>query len=140
MPCGDPALVVSSGVRRQRVGERLLGFGRGDLVEAGDGHEPSCGAGRLELSQRHFLYTLPNSPSIFWPSPSVTMAFFQLAVWPTGPMRRRLRRLLPRIETVLTSLTLIPWASYWSSRAVLISVLLSDFATLNVYRPCVYSW
>src|SRR5260370_13607578 len=86
------------------------------------------------------VYTLPNSPSIFWPSPSVTMAFFQLAVWPTGPMRRRLRRLLPRIETVLTSLTLIPWASYWSSSAFLISVLLADFATLNAYRPWAYSW
>src|SRR5260370_2737770 len=61
MPCGDPPLVVSSGVRRQRLGERLLGFARCDLVKAGDGHEPSSGAGRLELSQRHFLYA-PEQP------------------------------------------------------------------------------
>src|SRR4029077_19817654 len=136
--CGDPALVVSSGVRGQRLGERLLGLARRDLVEAGDGHEPSSGAGRLEFSKWH--QTLPKSPSIFWPSPSVTMAFFQPAVWPTGPIRRRLRRVLPRMDTVFTSLTLIPWDSYWSSRAFLISVLVADFATLNVYRPCVYSW
>src|SRR5712692_11935033 len=61
MPCGDPPLVVSSGVRRQRLGERLLRFAHRDLVEAGDGHEPSSGAGRLEFSQRHFLYA-PEQP------------------------------------------------------------------------------
>src|SRR6266851_9590564 len=67
------------------------------------------------------------------------MAFFQPEVWPTAPIRRRLRRFLPRMVTVLTSLTRMPWASYWSSRAFLISVLVAVRATLNVYRPWVYS-
>src|SRR6266849_976341 len=53
-----------------------------------------------------FLYTLPKRPSIFWPSPSVTMAFFQADVCPTEPLRRGLRLVLPRRATVLTSLTL----------------------------------
>src|SRR5713101_4684579 len=67
------------------------------------------------------------------------MAFFQADVCPTEPMRRGLRLVLPRMVTVLTSLTRMPWASYWSSRAFLISVLVAVRATLNVYRPCVYS-
>src|SRR5256885_16027372 len=43
------------------------------------------------------VYTLPKRPSIFWPSPRVTMAFFHSVVRPTGPMRRQLRRFLPRL-------------------------------------------
>src|SRR5712691_9520643 len=85
-----------------------------------------------------FFYTLPNKPSIFWPSPSVTMAFFQAEVWPTGPMRRRLRLVLPRMLTVLTSLTRMPWASYCSSTDLRLPVLVAARAPLNVYRPCVY--
>src|SRR5258708_13157984 len=48
-------------MRRQWLGQRVFGFACGDLVEAGDGHEPSSGAGRLELSQWHFLYA-PEEP------------------------------------------------------------------------------
>src|SRR2546421_636776 len=109
-----------------------------DLVEAGDGHEASAWTGGLELSDRH-PYTLPNRPSIFWPSPSLTMAFFQSVVRPTfpEPVRRKLRRFLPRMVTVLISRTLMFWASYCSSRAFLISVLLAVDETLKVYRPCV---
>src|SRR6266571_4183425 len=73
---GDAALVVAAGVRRQRLHKALLGRVGRDLVEARDGHEAAPGAGRLELSNWHLGYTLPNSPSIFWPSPSVTIAFF----------------------------------------------------------------
>src|SRR5207302_6826293 len=115
----DPALVVAPRVGGQRLEKRLLGLGRRDLFETRDRHEAASGAGGLELSNRH--QTLPNSPSIFWPSPSLTIAFFQSVVRPTWPepMRRKLRRFLPRIVTVLISLTWMPCDSYCSSSAFL---------------------
>src|SRR4029077_16604640 len=51
----DAALVVSSGMRRDRLQQRLLGALRGDLVKAGDRHEAATGAGGLELSDRHLF-------------------------------------------------------------------------------------
>src|SRR4029077_18539860 len=72
----DAPLVVAAGVRRQRLDERLLRLVRGDLFEPGDRHETTPRAGRLELAKRHRTYTLPNNPSIFWPGPRVTIAFF----------------------------------------------------------------
>src|SRR4029077_19028105 len=50
VPRGDAALVVAAGVRGQRLDQRLLRRVRGDLVEAGDGHEAASRAGWLELS------------------------------------------------------------------------------------------
>src|SRR6266571_2677884 len=131
MARGDAALVVAAGVSRQGLEQRLLRRIGRDLVEAGDRHEATARAGGLELSNRH--QTDPNSPSIFWPSPRVTIAFFQSVVRPTWPepMRRKLRRFLPRIVTVLMSLTWMPCDSYCSSRAFLISVLEAVPSTLN---------
>ena len=86
VPRGDAALVVATGMRLNRLDERLLGLSGRDLVEAGDRHEAPSGGCGLELSKRH--QTLPNSPSIFWPAPSVTIAFFHSGVLPTEPSRR----------------------------------------------------
>src|SRR4029077_17676245 len=133
----DSTLVVPSGMGRDRLDQRLLRLVGGDLLEARDRHETTSRAGRLELAQWHCFYTLPNNPSIFWPGPRVTIAFFHSAVWPIDPMRRLLRGACPLMVTVFTSRTLIPCAWYCSSRAFLMSVLEACGATRNVYRPWV---
>src|SRR6266571_4172450 len=128
----DAALVVAAGVRRQGLEQRFLRRIGCDLIEAGDRHKATAGAGGLELSNRH--QTDPKSPSIFWPAPSVTIAFFQSVVRPTAPVpvRRNARRFLPRIVTVLIRLTSMFCDSYCSSSAFLISVFDAVARTLNV--------
>src|SRR4029077_20295884 len=69
----DATLVVPSGMGRDRLDQRLLRLVGGDLLEARDRHETTSRAGRLELAQWHCFYTLPNTPSIFWPGPRVTI-------------------------------------------------------------------
>src|SRR2546430_14901659 len=58
----DAALVVAAGVRRQRLEQGFLGRVGGDLVEAGDRHEATAGAGGLELSYRHCFLDAPEQP------------------------------------------------------------------------------
>src|ERR1039458_1416795 len=81
-------------------------------------------------------YTPSKRPSIFWPAPRVTIAFFQSGLWPsTRVCPRERRRFLPRTLIVLTSMTVIFWSANASSSARRIWIFVADGWQRNTYRP-----
>src|SRR5207247_7174164 len=127
--CDPPVVVAASGFA-QRLGQRALGLGLGDLVEGRHGH--AAATRRRWLVRLNWHYT-PSKRSRLCPDFSVTMAFFQERVVPTERPRRRI---LPLTWTMLTAATWIFLLANASSTACLIWILLAVGATSKTYLPC----
>src|SRR5574341_505105 len=85
----DAPLVVAAAAARQRLQQRALRLGRGQLLERGDAHAAPRGRGWPEFPNAHDCSLpggrryAPSKYSILSPAFSVTMAFFQSGRLPT---------------------------------------------------------
>src|SRR5207248_1518675 len=126
---GDAAVVVATRRLLERLGERALGLGLGDLFEGRHGHATATWRSRLVILYWH---QTPSKRSSRWPARKVTMAFFQERVIPTERPRRRS---LPVTCTMLTASTWTFLLENASSTACLIWILLALGATSKTYLP-----
>src|SRR4029079_1700511 len=129
-PRGELAVVVAAAGALQRLDQRAVRLGGGDVVEGLDGLEPPARRRRLVLSNRDDSYAPSRNSGTFSPSRSLTYAFFQSARCPTN---RPWRFIFPCAIEVRTASTLVP-SSFSTAR--LMSTLVACGATSNtIVRP-----